>query len=104
MIELLVILVVLVLAYYVGGFDVFLRERRHPPDSFPNERPVVGKTATVSEGFDKQGTILSREGRVEFEGSVWLAETDDERDSLTVGDRVTVVGRDGLRLLVEKAE
>lgn len=54
---------------------------------------LIGKTATVA-------SACSPSGQVRISGEIWAARCSDGAD---VGDTVTVVGRDGLTLVVERA-
>ena len=63
-------------------------------------KPVAGFTAMVG----SKGRVvnpLAPEGFIKVKGELWRAISSDER--IEVGDEVTVVGQDGLKLMVSKS-
>ena len=63
-------------------------------------KPVAGFTAMVG----SKGRVvnpLAPEGFIRVKGELWRATSVDE--SIEVGDEVTVVGQDGLKLMVSKS-
>ena len=63
------------------------------------KKPIIGLPAMVG----SQGKVVSplaRVGLVRIKGELWLAESGGKR--IDVGAEVTVVGQDGLRLIVRK--
>jgi membrane-bound serine protease (ClpP class) len=66
-------------------------QRRRPTTGFD---ALIGQTAEVRQE-------LCPEGMVFLQGELWVAHVDD--GSIPAGERVVVVGRDGLRLLVQRA-
>ncbi|ACV24735.1 NfeD family protein [Methanocaldococcus fervens] len=56
----------------------------------------VGKIAKAIEDFDENGY-----GRVEIENQIWLAKSKDE---IKNGDKVKVIGFEGVSLIVKKVE
>ncbi len=80
----------------MGAFMLLLmtqvvRARRAPLRS--GAEHYIGQTATVQRDLDPRG-------RVWFEGQTWFAET-AERRKVSAGQRVRIVGLDGLTLIVE---
>ncbi len=63
------------------------------------QRPVMGLPAMVG-SRGKVASPLSPEGMVKIKGELWKAAS--EGGVLDIGDEVTVVGQDGLRLIVRK--
>ena len=64
------------------------------------KKPVAGLTAMVG----SKGTVvnpLTPDGLVRIKGELWQATSADK--SIEVGEEVTVVGQDGLRLIVSKS-
>ena len=65
------------------------------------QKPMVGLPHMVgSKG--KAVNSLAPEGLVRIKGELWVAETEDQ--NIDTGEQVTVVGQDGLKLVVRKAE
>ncbi len=63
------------------------------------KKPMHGLTAMLgSEG--KVVSPLAPEGMVRIKGELWMAESVNER--IDAGEKVTVVGQDGLKLIVRK--
>jgi len=63
------------------------------------QRPVMGLPAMVG-SRGKVVSPLSPEGMVKIKGELWKAAS--EGGVLDIGDEITVVGQDGLRLIVRK--
>lgn len=61
------------------------------------EDEYVGKIATVTEPITK-----NREGRIHFQGTTWKAISYD--DDLKAGDRVEILKKDNVTLIVSKVE
>ena len=64
------------------------------------KKPVAGLTAMVG----SKGTVvnpLAPEGFIRIKGELWRATSVDK--SIEVGEEVTVVGQDGLKLIVSKS-
>ena len=64
-------------------------------------KPLVGLPHMVG----SKGKVVSPlvpEGLVRIRGELWMAETED--NNIGIGEQVTVVGQDGLKLTVRKAD
>ncbi len=64
-------------------------------------KPLVGLPHMVG----SKGKVVSPlvpEGLVRIRGELWMAETED--NNIGTGEQVTVVGQDGLKLIVRKAD
>ena len=64
-------------------------------------KPLVGLPHMVG----SKGKVVSPlvpEGLVRIKGELWMAETED--NNIGIGEQVTVVGQDGLKLIVRKAD
>ena len=101
--ELIGVLAILVVLYYVNGIDVLLHEAKHPPEPYPDQDKALEKTVVVTHEFDSPGTRNIRTGKVELNGTIWLAQTEDDSHRFGIGDKVRVIGRDGMMLVVEDA-
>ena len=81
-----------------GGFFAFviakalLAQRRRPTTG---GEALIGAIATVRRSLEPDGMVF-------IEGELWRARA--EAGTFTIGERVVVTGRDGLLLLVRKAE
>jgi membrane protein implicated in regulation of membrane protease activity len=92
---------VAILAYCLYEGVTWIYARKHPPQPYKDEDPVLGRVAIVRREFLGAESSLVKTGVVELNGATWQAETASTERSLKVGDRCKVRGRDGLRLLVE---
>ena len=99
--ELIGVVAILVVVYYVSGIDVLLHEATHPPEPYPDQDKALKKTVVVTHEFDSPGTRSIRAGKVELNGTIWLAQTEDDSHKFGVGDKVTVIGREGMTLIIE---
>ena len=87
----LVLLMIAWCAYNVYAYRIGSRALRR--------KPVAGLTVMV----DSKGEVVSRlapEGFVRIKGELWQATSVDK--NIKVGEEVTVVGQDGLKLVVTK--
>ena len=65
------------------------------------KKQVVGLPSMIgSKG--KVVSLLAPEGLVMIKGELWVAETEDK--NIDTGEQVTVVGQDGLKLIVRKLD
>lgn len=63
-----------------------------------NVNAVIGQKCCVIEKIDN----IAGEGRVKLGGMEWAARTENENESFAVGDVVTVVSVEGVKLIVKK--
>ena len=64
-------------------------------------KPLVGLPHMVGSKA-KVVSPLVPEGLVRIKGELWMAKTEDK--NIGIGEQVTVVGQDGLKLVVRKAD
>jgi len=81
----------------LGAYDVFSYRMG---SKALRRRPVPGLPAMVG-SRGKVASPLSPEGLVKIKGELWKATS--EGGALDTGDGITVVGQDGLRLVVRKS-
>lgn len=81
----------------LGAYDVFSYRMG---SKALRRRPVPGLPAMVG-SRGKVASPLSPEGMVRIKGELWKATS--EGGALDTGDGITVVGQDGLRLVVRKS-
>jgi membrane protein implicated in regulation of membrane protease activity len=79
---------------------VFDNERRNaaPDAKFHHRNELVGKIATAIEAFQPGAAISA--GIIEIHGERWRARANEP--GLKSGDRVRIIDRDGMTLIVEK--
>ena len=63
-----------------------------------NVNAVIGQKCSVIEKIDN----IAGEGRVRLGGMEWAARAENENESFDVGDVVTVVSVEGVKLIVKK--
>ena len=80
----------------LGAYDIFSYRMG---SKALRQRPVMGLPAMVG-SRGKVVSPLSPEGMVKIKGELWKATL--EGGVLDIGDEITVVGQDGLRLIVRK--
>lgn len=80
----------------LGAYDIFSYRMG---SKALRQRPVMGLPAMVG-SRGKVASPLSPEGMVKIKGELWKATS--EGGVLDIGDEITVVGQDGLRLIVRK--
>jgi len=80
----------------LGAYDIFSYRMG---SKALRQRPVMGLPAMVG-SRGKVVRPLSPEGMVKIKGELWKATS--EGGVLDIGDEITVVGQDGLRLIVRK--
>ena len=80
----------------LGAYDIFSYRMG---SKALRQRPVMGLPAMVG-SRGKVAIPLSPEGMVKVKGELWKATS--EGGVLDIGDEITVVGQDGLRLIVRK--
>ena len=102
MVEFLLVVALIFVGLYLGGFFEVISMEKHPPKDLLDENKVVGMAATVIAEFDEPGRSGSRSGRVQVGGESWTAETLNNSLPFRVGDEVSVVDRNGLTLIIDK--
>ena len=102
MVGFLLIVALIFVGLYLGGFFEVVSMEKHPPKDLLDENKVVGMAATVISEFGEPGHRASRSGRVQVAGESWNAETLNNSLPFRVGDEVSVVARKGLTLIIDK--
>ena len=96
-----IVVIVVVTTYFLFELVALVIDARRPSKRYEEEDPVLGKTAIICGRFSAADDANLCTGRVEINGTIWMAETVNDGRHIEIGDRYRVTGRDGLRLIVE---
>ena len=104
MAELLGIVAILVIAYFFMGDLAMLMSwwvnRNDPKPDPPTSQDPLDKRATVAQRFGGAGSPAVQDGKIELNGVTWSARSLRSDATFDVGDKVRVVEREGLTLVV----
>lgn len=91
--------VLIFLALSFGSIFVWRAYRKARPDE--TDQPFLNQRAHryLGQVHRLEHDVADGEGRIELDGTIWLIRA--ERESITAGSKVKIVGADGTVLLVE---
>lgn len=86
--------VVVILAFLIFGLYASIKLRLTKPTT--GSEDLIGETAKVE-------TEIAPEGTIKVMGEIWNARAEDETGLIKTGEKVEIVGKDGLTLIVKRA-